>query len=146
MKVMRMSRPELLCGIPVHSFRLQILVSLKNLRPIDYVTLSSDPDLASLSIELSPSPIPWYWRWRTIPHRMQTRWRVCTMQRWACLDLWITFWLQLMYLTSEVRGWVDREHLMMRENKIRPQLTGTWFGDTVWMYAAALCSCSGPRS
>ena len=27
MKVMRMSRPELLCGISVHSFRLQILVS-----------------------------------------------------------------------------------------------------------------------
>jgi hypothetical protein len=30
---------------------------LRGLRPIDYVTLSSDPDLASLSIELSPSPI-----------------------------------------------------------------------------------------
>ena len=30
---------------------------LRGLSPIDYVTLSSDPDLASLSIELSPSPI-----------------------------------------------------------------------------------------
>jgi hypothetical protein len=30
---------------------------LRGLKPIDYVTLSSDPDLASLSIELSPSPI-----------------------------------------------------------------------------------------
>ena len=30
---------------------------LRGLRPIDYVTLASDPDLASLSIELSPSPI-----------------------------------------------------------------------------------------
>ena len=34
MKVMRMSRPELLCGIPVHSFRLQILVSLNSLHGI----------------------------------------------------------------------------------------------------------------
>ena len=31
MKVMRMSRPELLCGILVNSFRLQILVSLNSL-------------------------------------------------------------------------------------------------------------------
>ena len=31
---MRMSRPELLCGIPVHSFRLQILVSLNSLHGI----------------------------------------------------------------------------------------------------------------
>jgi hypothetical protein len=34
-----------------------MLTDPRGLSPIDYVTLSSDPDLASLSIELSPSPI-----------------------------------------------------------------------------------------
>ena len=40
MKVMRMSRPELLCGIPVHSFRLQILVSLNSLHGICFARRS----------------------------------------------------------------------------------------------------------
>ena len=39
-KVMRMSRPELLCGIAVHSFRLQILVSLNSLHGICFARRS----------------------------------------------------------------------------------------------------------
>ena len=40
MKVMRMSRPELLCGILVNSFRLQILVSLNPLHGICFARRS----------------------------------------------------------------------------------------------------------
>jgi hypothetical protein len=40
MKVMRMSRPELLCGILVNSFRLQILVSLNSLHGICFARRS----------------------------------------------------------------------------------------------------------
>jgi hypothetical protein len=39
-KVMRMSRPELLCGIPVHSFRLHLLVSLNSLHGICFARRS----------------------------------------------------------------------------------------------------------
>jgi hypothetical protein len=39
-KVMRMSRPELLCGIAVHSFRLHLLVSLNSLHGICFARRS----------------------------------------------------------------------------------------------------------